>query len=128
MFANFIYFIIVLLIYSIYRPSETTIFSLFKTVALFFFLIALFAFFTWFLFNRLEKQISKQDHRRKSDQRFNTLLTGQSVTAIVLFVIDIYVLNLPSFLADIRLFTTVPTLEALLFMALFVFYLTIIWS
>lgn len=131
MFANFIYFIIVLLIYSIYRPSETTNFSLFKTVALFFFLIALFAFFTWFLFNRLEKQISKQDHRRtydKSDHRFNTLLTGQSVTAVVLFAIDIYVLNLPSFLADIRLFTTVPILEALLFITLFVFYLMIIWS
>jgi Zn-dependent protease with chaperone function len=37
-------------------------------------------------------------------------------------------LNLSSFLIDIPLFNTIPTLEALLFLGLFVFYLALVWA
>jgi Zn-dependent protease with chaperone function len=47
--------------------------------------------------------------------------------AVVLFAIDIYVLNLSSFLVDMAPFKTIPTLLALLFLAVFVFYLAIVW-
>jgi Zn-dependent protease with chaperone function len=48
--------------------------------------------------------------------------------AIVVFAIDIYVLNLPSFLIDIPLFNMIPTLEAMLFLGLFIFYLALVWA
>jgi len=48
--------------------------------------------------------------------------------AILLFAIDIYGLNLPSFLVSLVPFKTIPTLLALLFLMLFVFYLAIVWS
>jgi Zn-dependent protease with chaperone function len=52
----------------------------------------------------------------------------QSIMAILIFAIDIYGLSLPSFLIDIPLFATIPTLEAILFLGLFVFYLALVWA
>jgi len=48
--------------------------------------------------------------------------------AILLFAVDIYGLNLTNFLADIPLFSMIPTLEALLFLLLFICYLAMIWA
>jgi Zn-dependent protease with chaperone function len=48
--------------------------------------------------------------------------------AIVLFSIDIYGLNLSSFLADIDFLSIIPTFQALLFLGLFIFYLAIVWA
>jgi Zn-dependent protease with chaperone function len=47
--------------------------------------------------------------------------------AVFLFAIDIYGLNLSSFLINVPPFATIPTLLALLFLMLFVFYLAIVW-
>jgi Zn-dependent protease with chaperone function len=51
----------------------------------------------------------------------------QSVLAILLFAIDIYGLNLTSYLNKITLFSAAPTLQTILFLGLFVFYLSIVW-
>jgi hypothetical protein len=48
MFGNFLYFIIVLLIYLTYQPSEETNFSGFETIALFIGLIGFFFYMTAF--------------------------------------------------------------------------------
>jgi Zn-dependent protease with chaperone function len=127
MFGNFLYFIIVLLIYLTYQPSEETNFSGFKTIALFIGLIAFFFYFTAFLFRRLQKRISNGDFSQL-DSLFHSILMRQSIMAILIFAIDIYGLNLSSFLIGIPLFNTIPTLEALLFLGLFVFYLALIWA
>jgi Zn-dependent protease with chaperone function len=127
MFGNFLYFIIVLLIYLTYQPSEETNFSGFKTIALFIGLIVFFFYFTAFLFRRLQKRISNGDFSQL-DSLFHSILMRQSIMAILIFAIDIYGLNLSSFLIGIPLFNTIPTLEALLFLGLFVFYLALIWA
>ena len=127
MFGNFLYFIIVLLIYLTYQPSEETNFSGFNTIALFIGLIVFFFYFTAFLFRRLEKRIAKGDFSQL-DSLFHSILMRQSIMAILIFAIDIYGLNLSSFLIDIPLFTTIPTLEALLFLGLFIFYLALVWA
>ncbi len=127
MFANFIYFIIVLLIYSTHQPSVETNFGPFETLFLFLFLIIIFTCFTWVFFHRLEKQISSESFSRLN-HKFTSTLTRQSIMAIILFAIDIYGLNLSSFLIKITLFSKIPTLQALLFLGLFVFYLAIIWA
>ncbi len=48
--------------------------------------------------------------------------------AILLFGIDIYLLNLPSFLINIPVFSAIPTFMALIFLGLFVLYLSIVWA
>ncbi len=127
MFGNFLYFIIVLLIYLTYQPSEETNFNGFNTIALFIGLIVFFYYFTAFLFRRLEKRIANGDFPQL-DSLFHSILMRQSIMAILIFAIDIYGLNLSSFLIDIPLFTAIPTLAALLFLGLFVFYLALVWA
>ena len=127
MFGNFLYFIIVLLIYLTYQPTEETNFNGLETVTLFIGFIALFFYFTAFLFRRLEKRIASNDFAAL-DTQFHSILMRQSIMAIVVFAIDIYGLSLSSFLIDIPIFSAIPTLEALLFLGLFVFYLALVWS
>ena len=127
MFGNFLYFIIVLLIYLTYQPSEETYFSGLESLTLFIGLIAAFFYLTLFLFRRVEKRIGIGDFARL-DHQFHAILTRQSIMAIFIFAIDIYGLNLSSFLIDVWLFKKVPTLEALLFLGLFVFYLALVWA
>lgn len=127
MFGNFIYFIIVLLIYSTYQPSEETNFSGPETLFFFVSLIVIFALFTWIQFHRLKKRISTEPLYHL-DHKFTSILTRQSIMAIILFSIDIYGLNLTSFLMNIHFLSIIPTFQALLFLTLFIFYLAIVWA
>ena len=127
MFGNFIYFILVLLIYLTYQPSDETYFTVYESFTLFICLILIFSLITRFQFQRIEKQISKGNLLR-IDLLFSTTQLRQSIMAIVIFAVDIYGLNLPSFLSGIVPFNTIPTLLALLFLLLFIFYLAIVWA
>ncbi|MDH3956560.1 MAG: M48 family metallopeptidase, partial [Desulfobacteraceae bacterium] len=127
MFSNFIYFIVVLLIYSTYRPSENTNFTASETLFLFVCLIVIFAAITWIQFRRVEKQILKQ-RPFHHDHKFRSTLTRQSILAILLFSIDIYGLNLSSFLINVPFLNIIPTVQALLFLMLFTGYLAIVWA
>ena len=127
MFGNFLYFIIVLLIYLTYQPSEETNFNGIESLTLFIGLIVFFFYFTLFLFRRLEKRIATSEFSRL-DHQFHSILMRQSIMAILIFAIDIYGLSLSSFLVDFPIFNALPTLEALLFLSLFVFYLAIVWT
>ena len=126
MYANFIYFIIVLLIYTTYQSSEETAFDAMTTFLLFSGLILFFATITRQSFNALERRFAHESLTRL-DHRYQALLTRQSAMAIGLFAINIYGLSLPSFFVDVALFNAIPTLQALLFLGLFIFYLSIVW-
>jgi len=126
MFANFIYFIIVLLIYITYQPPEKTNFGPFETLFLFLCLIFIFVSFTRLQFHKLEKQISKNNFSFLV-YKFDAIMTRQSIAAILLFGINIYGLNLPSFFINLPVFSTIPTFLALIFLGIFIFYLSIIW-
>ncbi len=127
MFANFLYFIIVLLIYATYQPPEKTNLSFTETITIFILLVLAFWLFTQFQFKKIEKKIHHH-HFSQLDHRFNATVNRLCVLSILLFTVDIYGLNLPSFLAEIWIFSLVPTLQALLFLGLFIFYLAIVWG
>jgi Zn-dependent protease with chaperone function len=127
MFANFIYFIVVLLIYATYQPAAETHFPLFDTLIYFISLHLLFAYVCWVLFRSLRLRIGKVADA-SLDHGFNTLLTRLSILAIVLFAVDIYGLTLPAFLAPLTIFSKMPTLTALLFLTLFVSSLAVVWA
>ena len=127
MFGNFIYFIVVLLIYLTYQPSGETNFGGFTAFGFFFILIFIFSCFTWIQFRRIEDKIATRSFSRL-DHQFNASLMRQSIMAILLFAVDIYGLNISSFIMDFPLFVWIPTLQALLFLILFICYLAIVWS
>ena len=126
MFGHFIYFILVLLIYLTYQPGAQTHFSGLTSLSGTLGLGLLYLMLTRAVFKRLENQIGADSHFQL-DHRFHALILRQSILAVVLFAIDIYALDLPSFLIRIPLFSWSPTLEAILFLGLFVLYLSIIW-
>jgi Zn-dependent protease with chaperone function len=127
MFSNFIYFIVVLLIYSTYQPPEEPYFDIPQTIILFLVLSFLFSLFCCFRLSKIKKNIASQRFAQL-DHQFNGTVTRLSVMAILFFTFNVYVLNLPSVFSHIRLFSIIPTLLALLFLAIFVCYLSIIWA
>ncbi|WP_207681896.1 hypothetical protein [Desulfonema magnum] len=127
MFSNFIYFIIVLLIYTTYQPTEETNFSLGETCIFFIAFIVAFASFCRLQFHKLEKRILRENFVYL-DHQFSVTLSRQFIMSIMLFAIDIYGLNLPSFFIPIPFFSVAPTIQALIFLLLFTFYLAIVWG
>ena len=127
MFSNFIYFIIVLLIYATYQPAAETNFTPIDTGLLFAALHVLFIAYNRSLFQSLQRRVTRESFTRL-DNRFNNLLTRQSILSIALFAIDVYGLSLPSFFISWPLFSRMPTLLALVFLVLFVSYLSVVWA
>ncbi|MDP2644607.1 MAG: M48 family metalloprotease [Desulfobacterales bacterium] len=127
MFNNFIYFIVVLLIYTTYQPTDKTYFTPFWAFFLFLLLTAAYSLSARIQFHRIEKQAARETHYRM-DHKFNALVTRHSILAIMVFAVNIYGLNLPTFIIQVPLFARMPTLQALLFVGLFVFYLTVMWT
>jgi len=127
MFGNFIYFIIALLIYSTYQPASEPTFSLPETIAYTIALTLGYALLTWVQLRRLENKLSPATIFENSDQ-FNRILNRQIVLAIFVFAIYVYGLNLSFYTSRFLLFQKVPTLEALLFLLLFIGHLAIAWA
>ncbi|MDX2448178.1 MAG: M48 family metalloprotease [Desulfobacterales bacterium] len=127
MFANFFYFIIALLVYSTYQPSDTTNFTALQSFLLFLLLLVVYTAYTWRQFQCLNRKITIHGNA-ESDSRFTSLLTRQSILAIFIFAANIYGLNLSSFVSNFHFFVLFPTVQALLFILLFVGYLSILWA
>jgi Zn-dependent protease with chaperone function len=126
MFANFIYFILALLICTTYHPADSPGLPPLKSGILFGALLACFAGITWLQFRRLEKRLGR-DSVWKIDTKFSNLVMRQSILAVLLFAVTIYGLNLSAFLLKNPFFLRLPTLQALLFLLLFSFYLSTVW-
>jgi len=126
MFGNFIYFILVLLIYLTYQPVEEPYFNGWESLGLAVVLALAYIWLTRLFFRRIQRNFEVVGYARL-DQLFHGTLLRQSILAVLLFAADIYGLNLPAFLVDTPLLALSPTLQAILFLALFVAYLAIVW-
>ena len=126
MFANFIYFIIALLILALYQPPDELPISLVQAFIGFLSLSALYALYVRCLFRRLIRRL-QWETPALLDHRFSQLSTRCAVLALILLTVDIWWLHLPAFLQSIHLFKILPTLNSLLFLLLFVGYLAIVW-
>jgi Zn-dependent protease with chaperone function len=127
MFGNFIYFILVLLIYSTYQPSEEVGLTASDSLLFFALLTLAFAGFTKLAFKRIEGHIDRLLFG-PLDQMFHATLLRCSILAVLVFAVDIYGLSLPFFADGLPLMARIPTLKALLFIALFVGYLCVVWG
>lgn len=127
MFTNFIYFIIVILIYTTYHPPEKTYLAGVETVVAFALGLLLFITINYRRYNALALKGVEQQDNSALQHRYNLLFTQHAILAIVLFATNIYVLNLKLFLIKVPMLAQFPTLAAIFFLLLFVGYLAIIW-
>jgi len=127
MFGNFIYFIVVLLLYTTYPPTESPRFGSAETFTLFFLLYVAYASFCRLQFQRLENRIHREGFTRL-DHDFSRIQTRMSVAAIGLFAMDLYGLHLVEHTRGIPFLDAAPTLRALLFIGAFLLYLMIMWA
>jgi Zn-dependent protease with chaperone function len=126
MFANFIYFIVALLILSLYQPPEELPLSAAQTFLGFAALAVFFALYVQTRFQRLMKRLGSHSPARM-DHYFTQLTTRCSILALVLFTIDIWWLHLPAYLRFFSWLQRIPTFVSLLFLMLFMLYLVVIW-
>jgi Zn-dependent protease with chaperone function len=126
MFTHFFFFIVALLVYATYQPTADPKLSLAEALMLGFFLVCSFAIFNGAVFRRFRTG-SEQIGYAQADHRFQRLLTRQCIIAMIIFAVDVYSLNLPSYLHQFPVFQTLPTLLALLFIAFFLLHLVIVW-
>jgi len=126
-FSNFIYFLAALVIYTTSelfdKPSGFDPGAIGLCLAS----TAVFALVCRIYFKRLSvlgPSLPAQD----IDQRVNTAVSRLSILALVLFAVNIYGFRVNHLLSGVAVFQWVPTLGALLFLGLFLFYLVLIWN
>jgi Zn-dependent protease with chaperone function len=127
MFDNFLYLIIVLLIYSTYQPPDAPRLH-FETA---FFGAAIFAFFFRMMIRKRLRRFVREETavpHAYLDRRFDASVRQLSISAIVLFAVDLYGFELPAYFVNLPFLNRAPTLVAFLFLGIFVAYMAMIWS
>jgi Zn-dependent protease with chaperone function len=126
MFANFIYFLVALILYTTSQhpgdtgmPANALVFAL--GLAILFFLVCHISF------KRLHA-MSNQDSGVVVGTRLEQLLSRLSIFALFIFAADLYILKLKLALANFPPFKVFPTFEALFFLMIFLLYLVIVWA
>jgi Zn-dependent protease with chaperone function len=127
MYGNFIYFILVLLIYTTYYPPENPYLGPFETMTIFSLCAGILTTTTRIASSTLSKKIALRGSFGLHGE-FDRMFKRQAMLAVVIFSINIYVLNLKYFFLTIPPFSGSPTLTALVFIGLFIGYLAIIWA
>lgn len=127
MYGNFLYFIVALLIYSTYHPSEEPGLGAIEALLLFLVLSGAFALFARSTFRRAAS-LARQAPEAVADARFQSALIRCSLMAVGIYAVGIYGLSLPAFAETLPGIGRVPTLQALLFLCLFTGYLALTWA
>lgn len=127
MFGNFLYFIVALLIYTTYQPASEPAIHPFYTFILFIGLILVFAAGARRTFQTILAKIDQTDFSRVEYQ-YNSAVNRYSIMSIFIYALDIYVLNIGSWVHQWTIFQLFPTIEALCFLGLFIFYLCLVWG
>ncbi|MCD4723155.1 MAG: M48 family metalloprotease [Desulfobacula sp.] len=127
MFSNFLYFLIALVIYTTSELFETV--KGFDNSVVFDCLMisGLFVVICHIAFKRLAKKASQNPYGN-IDHLINNYISRLSVLALVIFAVNIYGFKLNFLFSGIKLFDIIPTLEAIIFLGLFLLYLIIIWN
>ncbi len=127
MFANFIYFLVALILYTTCEHPGASAVMPDNALVIALVLAMVFALVCYILFKRLAAGPSPGTGVLL-DTRLEQLLSRLSILALFVFAADLYLLKLKLALADFPPFEVFPTLEALLFLLVFLGYLVIVWT
>lgn len=126
MFNNIIYFLVVILIFSINHPDKGSkdTFAFFVSVLLFSW--ASFALYCRMRFAAIQKKFGSNVHENISAQ-YHLLISRLSILAISIFALDVYILNLKYWIQMIPGVSRLTVFQDLLAILLFIIYLSTIW-
>ncbi len=127
MFSNFIYFLVALIIYATAEMFDTG--ATHDPSGWFYSLILGIGFFgvCHACFKRIASHAPGLSYAGM-DHAVSSAISRLSLLALMLFAVNMYVFRLNTVFSHADLFQTIPTLEALLFLGLFVLYLVIVWN
>jgi Zn-dependent protease with chaperone function len=126
-FSNFIYFLAALIIFATSKLFDTGashdpsgwLYSLILGI--------LFYGVCHVSFKRIESQALKMSYAGM-DHAVSSAISRLSMLALMLFAVNMYGFGLNTAFSHAALFQALPTLEALLFLGLFILYLIIVWN
>jgi Zn-dependent protease with chaperone function len=127
MFANFIYFILAILIFSTYPLPEEPHFSFSETLLWFVCVSAVFGVYTRIQFARLIRR-ARAVGFQVADNMHQRLQLRHSILALGTLTFVVFGIDLPYFVLQIPLIAAVPTIGAAIFVILFIGYLALIWD
>ncbi|MBW2064130.1 MAG: M48 family metalloprotease [Deltaproteobacteria bacterium] len=129
MFNNIIYFIIVLLIYNINIPVAKPDESLAHAVSMFLSTWILFALYCRWLFQRLVRSGTDQEQKGEFgfSRTYQSHVLKLSIVAIILFALDVYLLDLKSWIQSMPGLRYFSVAQGLLGVCIFILYLVTIW-
>ena len=128
MFNNIIYFVLVLLIFSITYPETSTEDSFGVTLLMMLLSWAAFALYCRWGFGRFLARLQKHgDQDGRSAGEYQRLILRFSVLAIFLFALDVYAFQIKYWLQTISFLRHFSVLQGLAAITLFVLYLCTIW-
>ena len=132
MFTNFIYVLIALILYSTCTFSgvaDSMPESPFKAVMTAAAVMFIFTAICKSIFHKMNAQADRMPTDVSDlDHQLERALSRLSALGIVLFAFDLYVLRLHMIPSGLPLFKIFPTLQALIFLGLFLSYLAIVWK
>jgi len=127
MYTNFIYFIVVLLIFSTQQPSLTPRLSLSLTLCASLALLALFALINRHVFKQTLARIFGISPSPYLAVIYHRSVSRQSLLALLFFCLQVYLLDVKSHLISVPLVRASFTLQGLAALALFVLHLAVVW-
>jgi len=127
MYTNFIYFIVVLLIFSTQQPSPTPRLSLSHTLIASFFLLCLFGFINRQVFKRLTARMSGAAGTTHLAVLYHRTVSRQSLLALIFFCLQIFLLDIKYYLTSVALMRSSFTLQGLSGLVLFLLHLALVW-
>jgi Zn-dependent protease with chaperone function len=127
MYTNFIYFIVVLLIFSTQQPSPTPRLSLFFTFASGVTLLFLFGLINRQVFRGLAARVSVAKASTHLAVLYHRAVARQSLLALVFFCGEIYLLDIKYYLTTVSLIRVSFTLQGLAGLVIFLLHLTLVW-
>jgi len=128
MFNNIIYFVLVLLIFSVTYPETSTEDSFGATLLMLFLSWGVFALYCRRSFGRFYARLQDQeDPDGRGAAEYQRLILKFSALAILLFALDVYAFQIKYWLQTISLLRHFSVLQGLAAVTLFVLYLCTIW-
>ncbi len=128
MFNNIIYFVLVLLIFSISYPETSTEESFGATLLMLFLSWAAFALYCrWDCGRFLSRLQGDGDQDGRAAGEYQRLILRFSVLAILLFALDVYAFQIKYWLQTVSILRSFSVLQGLAAVTLFVLYLCTIW-
>ena len=126
MFNNIIYFLVVILIFSINHPDKGSndTFAFFISMLLFSWVA--FALYCRMGFATIQKRFGSPGHENLPAQ-YHILISRLSIIAVSLFALDVYILNLKYWIQMIPGVSRLTVFQDLLAVLLFILYLSTIW-